>query len=150
MLAAVRAAYGLTQTHSFDYETPQFGRFDPALLVQARKRIAAATETWSALAGGDTNRLKAASDQFSLVTDSVLKLHPESGDLVRALTQSIEATVRSGEAPAPSLAMEVATAVLYLEAAYEDLDPTDSHMAERSASLAGGWKTSMPAGNPSH
>ena len=136
VLGAVRAAYGLTQTHSFDYETPQFGRFDPALLVQARKRIAAATETWSALAGGDTNRLKAATDQFSLVTDSVLKLHPESGDLVRALTQSIEATVRSGEAPAPSLAMEVATAVLYLEAAYEDLDPTDSHMAERSASLA--------------
>jgi chemosensory pili system protein ChpA (sensor histidine kinase/response regulator) len=136
VLAAVRAAYGLTQTQSFDYETPQFGRFDPALLVQARKRIAAATETWSALAGGDTNRLKVASDQFSLVTDSVLKLHPESGDLAHALTQAIETTARSGEAPAPSLAMEVATAVLFLEAAYEDMDPTDSHMTERSVSLA--------------
>ncbi|MEO8118401.1 MAG: Hpt domain-containing protein, partial [Rhodoferax sp.] len=136
VLAAVRAAYGLTQTHSFDYETPQFGRFDPALLVQARKRIAAATETWSALAGGDTNRLKVATDQFSLVSDSVLKLHPESGDLARALTQAIEMTARSGEAPAPALAMEVATAVLFLEAAYEDMDPTDSHMTERSASLA--------------
>ncbi len=136
VLAAVRAAYGLTQTKPFDYETPQFGRFDPALLVQARKRIAAATETWSALAGGDTNRLKVATDQFSLVTDSVLKLHPESSGLVRALTQAIETTARSGEAPTPALAMEVATAVLYLEAAYEDLDPTDSHMAECSASLA--------------
>ncbi|MDO8249425.1 MAG: Hpt domain-containing protein [Rhodoferax sp.] len=136
VLAAVRAAYGLTQTQSFDYETPQFGRFDPALLVQARKRIAAATETWSALAGGDTNRLKVATDQFSLVSDSVLKLHPESGDLAGALTQAIETTARSGEAPAPSLAMEVATAVLFLEAAYEDMDPTDSHMTERSASLA--------------
>ncbi|WP_114970045.1 Hpt domain-containing protein [Rhodoferax ferrireducens] len=136
VLAAVRAAYGLTQTQSFDYETPQFGRFDPALLVQARKRIAAATETWSALAGGDTNRLKVATDQFSLVSDSVLKLHPESGDLARALTQAIETTARSGEAPVPALAMEVATAVLFLEAAYEDMDPTDSHMTERSASLA--------------
>jgi chemosensory pili system protein ChpA (sensor histidine kinase/response regulator) len=136
VLAAVRAAYGLTQTKSFDYETPQFGRFDPALLVQARKRISAATETWSALAGGDTNRLKVATDQFSLVADSVLKLHPESGDLAHALTRAIEATARSGEAPAPSLAMEVATAVLFLEAAYEDMDPTDSHMTERSASLA--------------
>lgn len=136
VLSAVRAAYGLTQTKSFDYENPQFGRFDPALLVQARKRIAAATETWSALSGGDTNRLKVATDQFSLVTDSVLKLHPESGDLVRALTQAIETTARSGEAPPPALAMEVATVVLYLEAAYEDLDPTDSHMAERSDSLA--------------
>ena len=136
VLSAVRAAYGLTQTQPFDYETPQFGRFDPALLVQARKRIAAATETWSALSGGDTNRLKVATDQFSLVTDSMLKLHPESGDLVRALTQAIETTARSGEAPPPALAMEVATVVLYLEAAYEDLDPTDSHMSERSASLA--------------
>ena len=136
VLAAVRSAYGLNQTKAFDYDTPQFGRFDPALLVQARKRIAAATETWSALAGGDTNKLKLALDQFSQVTDSVLKLHPESGDLVRALTRAIEATARSGEAPAPALAMEVATAVLHLEAAYEDLDPTDSHMSQRSASLA--------------
>lgn len=136
VLSAVRAAYGLTQTKPFDYETPQFGRFDPALLVQARKRIAAATETWSALAGGDTNRLKVATDQFSLVTDSVLKLHPESGDLARALSKSIEVTARSGDAPTPALAMEVATAVLYLEAAYEDMDPTEVNMAERSASLA--------------
>lgn len=135
-LSAVRQAYGLTQTQAVDYETPQFGRFDPALLVQARKRIAAATETWSALAGGDTNKLKLASDQFGQVTDSVLKLHPECGDLARALTRAIETTARSGEAPTPALAMEVATAVLYLEAAYEDLDPTDSQMAQRSVSLA--------------
>jgi len=136
VLTAVRVAYGLTQTKSFNYDKTQFGRFDPALLVQARKRLAAATETWSALAGGDTNRLKVAVDQFSLVTDSVLKLHPESTDLVNALTHAIELTARSGEAPSAPLAMEVATAVLYLEAAYEDLDPTDSHMAERGANLA--------------
>ncbi len=136
VLAAVRAAYGLTQAKPVDYENPQFGRYDPALLVQARKRIAAATETWSALAGGDASRLKVATDQFGLVTDSILKLHPESGDLARAMTQAIETTARSGEAPPPELAMEVATAVLFLEAAYEDMDPTDSHMTQRSASLA--------------
>ncbi|NDP37489.1 MAG: response regulator [Rhodoferax sp.] len=148
VLAAVRAAYGLTQTKSFDYERPQFGRFDPALLVQARKRIAAVTETWSALAGGDTNRLKVALDQFSLVTDSVLKMHPESGDLVRALMQAIEKTALSGEAPAPALAMEVATVVLYLEAAYDDLDPTDSQMRERSSSLAARMEHVNAGGQP--
>ncbi len=136
VLEAVRAAYGLTRTQPFNYDKPQFGRFDPALLAQARKRIAAATETWSALAGGDTSRLKAATDQFGLVADSVLKLHPECSDLARALTQAIDSTAHSGQAPTPALAMEVATAVLYLEAAYDDLDPTDSHMAQRSASLA--------------
>ena len=135
-LVAIRSAYGLTQTKAFDYETPQFGRFDPALLVQARKRIAAATETWSALAGGDTNRLKLAGEQFGLVGESVLKLHPGSSALVRALAAAIDTTARSGDAPAPALAMEVATAVLYLEAAYDDMDPTDSHMEQRSVSLA--------------
>ena len=135
-LVAAREAYGLRQAKAVDYATAQFGRFDPALLVQARKRIASATETWAALAGGDTNRLKAASDQFAGVADAMVKLHPESADLARALTRTIEATVRTGEQPTAPVAMEVATAVLYLEAAYEDLDPTESRMAERSARLA--------------
>ncbi|MEO8857355.1 MAG: Hpt domain-containing protein, partial [Burkholderiaceae bacterium] len=136
VLVAVREAYGLTRTKPFNYATPQFGRFDPALLLQARKRIATATETWSALAGGDTNRLKAASDQFGAVAESMLKLHPESTELARALTRAAEATLRQGEAPAAAVAMEVATSVLYLEAAYDDLDPTESDMAQRSARLA--------------
>ena len=135
-LVAVRHAYRLTRTKPFHYETPQFGRFDPALLVQARKRISTATETWAALAGGDTNRLKAASDQFSAVAESMVKLHPESTELARALTRAIEATVRNGDSPTAPVAMEVATSVLYLEAAYDDLDPTDSKMAERGARLA--------------
>ena len=136
VLAAVRAAYGLSGSNPVSYESPQFGRYDPAVLVQARKRIAAATETWSALAGGDTNRFKVATDQFSLVADSIIKLHPESGDLARAMIRAIEATVRSAEPPTPALAMEVATSVLYLDAAYDDIDPTDSHMLERSVRLA--------------
>ncbi len=135
-LVAVRKAYGLVNTRPVDYETEQFGRFDPALMVLARKRIAAAAETWSALAGGDTHRLKMAAEQFGAVADSMIKLHPESAPLARALQGAIDVTVRSGAAPSPGVAMEVATTVLYLEAAYEDLDPTDSHMVERGVRLA--------------
>jgi len=135
-LRAVRKAFAMEQARAVDYETEQFGRFDPALLVLARKRIASAAETWSALAGGDTNRLKAAAEQFAAVTESIVKLHPESSGLARALSGAIENTVRSGQAPVPAVAMEVATAILYLESAYEDLDPTNSHMAERGDRLA--------------
>ncbi len=135
-LKAVRAAYGLERSKPVQYETEQFGRFDPALMVLARKRIAAAAETWSALAGGDTNRLKVVTEQFGAVSESVIKLHPESGELGRALTRAIDSTVRSGAAPVAPVAMEVATAILYLEAAYDDLDPTEANMAERSARLA--------------
>ncbi len=136
VLSGVRKAYGLSRTKPVDYVHEQFGRFDPAMLVLARKRIAAAAETWSALAGGDINRLKVAAEQFAAVADAVTKLHAESGALAKALSRTMDVTVRSGEAPPPAVAMEVATSVLYLEAAYEDLDPTDNQMAERSARLA--------------
>lgn len=148
VLRAVRSVYGLERMLPVDYETEQFGRFDPALLVLARKRIAAAAETWSALAGGDTNRLKGAADQFGAVADSMVKLHPESAELARALSRAIDATVASAGVPIPAVAMEVATTVLYLEAAYEDLDPTNSHMAERSKRLAQRLEQVVGGGTP--
>jgi chemosensory pili system protein ChpA (sensor histidine kinase/response regulator) len=135
-LQAVRQAFALDRYKPVDYETARFGRFDPAMLAQARKRIAAATETWSALAGGDRNKLKPAADQFSLVCDSLRKLHPGSEALAQALTRVTESTTRSGEPPSPALAMEVATSVLYLQAAFEELDAADSQMEERANRLA--------------
>ncbi|WP_198969172.1 Hpt domain-containing protein [Xylophilus sp. ASV27] len=135
-LAAVRSAYRMQVAEPVDYEARRFGRFNPVLLTQARKRIAAAAETWSALAGGDRHKLKAAADQFHLVADSLRRLHPQSAPLAHALSQALEATVRTGEPPATALAMEVATSILYLQAAYEELDTSDATMAERAAVLA--------------
>lgn len=137
VLAAVRKAYGLADSRAVNYDTPQYGRFDPAVLVQARKRIATATETWSALSGGDTNRLKVVSEQFTQVGESLLKLHPENKELARGLLKAVDSTVRSGEPPTTPVAMEVATSILYLDAAYEDMDPTETaNMRERSDRLA--------------
>ncbi|MFN7863530.1 MAG: Hpt domain-containing protein [Curvibacter sp.] len=136
VLAAVRLAYGLSQSRPVSYDKPQYGRFDPAVLVQARKRIATATETWSALSGGDTNRLKVVSEQFTQVGESLLKLNPENRELARALLKAVDQTVRSAEPPTTPVAMEVATSILYLDAAYEDMDPTETHMQDRSDRLA--------------
>ena len=135
-LSAVRLAYGLTRFKPVDYELVQFGRFDPALLAQARKRIVSAKEAWSSLAGGDSSKFKAVADQFSLVTDSLLKLHPPSEPLAQALTRAIDTTVRSVQPPPIELAMEVATSVLYLEAAFADLDPNDPQLTLRTTNLA--------------
>ena len=136
VLNAVRLAYGLARFKTVDYEAVLFGRFDPALLAQARKRIVSAKETWSALSAGDVSKFKVVVDQFSLVTDSLVKLHPASEPLAQALTRAIDATARSGQAPTIELAMEVATSVLYLEAAFEDLDPDDIQLAARTRHLA--------------
>ena len=135
-LQAVRNSFELERFKPVDYETARFGRFDPALLAQARKRIASATETWSALAGGDRNKFKSAADQFSLVCDSLHKLHPGNERLADGLTRALEATTLSGEPPSPALAMEVATSVLYLQAVFEEPDAADGQMEMRAARLA--------------
>lgn len=136
LLEAVREAFGLQRFQAVDYEARRFGRFDPAVLAQARKRISAAAETWSALAGGDRNKLKPAADQFSLVCDSLRKLNRNSESLAQALTRAIDLTVRSGEPPSAALAMEVATSVLYLQAALEDTDVSDDQLVQRAERLA--------------
>jgi hypothetical protein len=136
VLAAVRKSYGLARFKPVDYEAVQFGRFAPALIAQARKRISSAKETWALVTAGDLSRLKTVADQFSLVADSLVKLHPPSEPLARVLTRAIEATARAGQAPRPELALEVATAVLYLEAMFDDFDPNDPKLWTRTARLA--------------
>ncbi|QIL83432.1 response regulator [Diaphorobacter sp. HDW4A] len=136
VLDAVRQAFGLQLYTPVDYNIARFGLYDPTVMVQARKRIATATETWSALAGGDRNKLKPSVDQFSLVCDSLRKLHPGSEPLAAALMNAVEKTAQSGEPPAPALAMEVATSVLYLQASFEELDAAQEHMGERAKRLA--------------
>jgi len=136
VLSAVRSTYGLNRFKPVDYELVQFGRFDPALLAQARKRITSAKETWSSLSAGDVSKFKSVADQFILVTDSLLKLHPPSEPFAQALTRAIETAVRSGQPPGIELAMEVATSVLYLEAAFDDLDPNDPQLTVRTTNLA--------------
>ncbi|HEY2257505.1 MAG TPA: Hpt domain-containing protein [Variovorax sp.] len=136
-LRAVRAAWGVANEQTVDYTIEQFGRFDPLVLAQARKRIESAKEMWSALSGGDVSRTRQVADTFAQLGESLQKLHPPSTPMVLALNNAVESSIRSGRPPATELAMEVATSVLYLEAAFEDLDPHDRQLTARTVQLAG-------------
>ena len=136
LLQAVRRGLGLVNWKPVDYEHSPFGRFDPALLAQAHKRIGAAKEAWSSVAGGDLSRMRGLVDQFSMVADSLVKLYPQSQGLAMGLVQAAESTARSGVVPSTALSMEVATSIMYLDAAFEELDPSDADLAKRTARLA--------------
>ncbi|SCK38771.1 chemosensory pili system protein ChpA (sensor histidine kinase/response regulator) [Variovorax sp. HW608] len=136
-LRAVRAAWGVANEQKVDYTVEQFGRFDPVVLAQARKRIETAKEMWSALSGGEVSRMRQVVDTFAQLGESLQKLHPPSLPMVQALNNAVDASVRSSKAPGTELAMEVATSVLYLEAAFEDLDPQDRQLTARTVQLAG-------------
>ena len=135
-LAAARQAYGLAQYTPADYEVSRLGRFDPALIVQARKRVASAKDAWSGVAGGEMHRMGGLSEQFSLVGDSLKRMYPNGELLADELQNAIVQTQQAGVAPQPPLAMEVATSVLYLEASLEDGDFDNPDEGQRVRRLA--------------
>jgi chemosensory pili system protein ChpA (sensor histidine kinase/response regulator) len=135
-LAAVRKAWSLGRRAPVDYLVTTLGRHDPAAIVQARKRVNAAKESWAAVAGSELHRLSSLNEQFSLVGESLKKLYPAGDQLGGALSAAAAQAVQSGAAPAPMLAMEVATAVLFLEASLEDGDFDHPAQAERVQRLA--------------
>lgn len=131
VLAAVRLAYKLQNVHIADYETPLFGRIDPALLKQARKYIATAKAAWSSLCSGESIPAQSVVEAFENVCSALQQIIPPSEHFVQVLRGIIAQQTRHGQAPAAEVAMEVATAVLYIEAVFADLDLNDSHLEER-------------------
>ena len=134
-LQSVQQAYSMETMPLVDYQVARFGRYDPAVLVQARKRIAAAAETWSAVAGGERGKIRAMGEQFGQVAESLVKLQPASHGLARGLIRVAETVERIGEPPPAELAMEVATAVLYLQASFMTGGQDESVQAAQSSVL---------------
>jgi chemosensory pili system protein ChpA (sensor histidine kinase/response regulator) len=135
-LSVVRQYWRLSQHPSSDYSSSSLGRFDPAWLAQARKRVAAAKDSWSAVAGAEMHRLAGLAEQFSLVGDSLKRLFPSGEVLANELQQAVIMTQHSGAAPTPPLAMEVATSLLYVEACLEDGELDTEGQAQRVQRLA--------------
>ncbi|PZP27665.1 MAG: hybrid sensor histidine kinase/response regulator [Roseateles depolymerans] len=135
-LLAVHAAYRLTEDQAGDYEDASLGRIDPAWVAQARRRVAAAKDSWSSAAEGDQHRAAGLDEQFAALSESLGRLFPSGEVLAQTLQRAVVATLRSGEAPAPALAMEVATSLLYVEAALEDAAFDQPEQGERVRRLA--------------
>ncbi len=135
-LSAVRAAYHLESAAAGDYEDQTLGRIDPNWVAQAKRRVHAAKEGWSSAAEGESHRLASLSEQFTALSESLAQLFPEGAVLGEVLQRAIVATLRSNQPPAPHLAMEVATAILYIEAALEDAAFDQPEQAERVRVLA--------------
>lgn len=135
-LAAVRQAYHLAHHAPVDYSASALGKFDPAFVAQARKRVSSAKESWSAVAGGEMHRMSGLAEQFALVGDSLKRLFPQGESMAAELAQAVAITQASNAAPGAPLAMEVATSLLYVEAALEDADFDTPEQGERVHRLA--------------
>jgi chemosensory pili system protein ChpA (sensor histidine kinase/response regulator) len=136
VLDRLREAFRLDGHAPVDLVQSALGRFDPAWVAQAVKRVASAKEAWSSVAGGELLRLSGLHEPFSLVADSIRRLYPDGEALGQALLAAADATVKSGTAPEAAAAMEVATSLLYLEASLDEAEfehPEERQRAQRLA-----------------
>ncbi|KGM41219.1 hypothetical protein JY96_17310 [Aquabacterium sp. NJ1] len=136
VLARVRRTFGLERHKPVDLQASTLGKYDPAWVAQALKRVAGAKDGWSAVAAGELLRLGGLNEQFSLVSDSLRRLFPEGQSLADALTHAVHNTVQAAKAPEPALAMEVATSLLYVEASLEDGEFDSPDQQQRVQRLA--------------
>jgi chemosensory pili system protein ChpA (sensor histidine kinase/response regulator) len=136
ILSKVRQTFGLSRHQPVDLARSALGKHDPGVIQQAIKRVAGAKEGWSAVSGGELLRIGGLNEQFSLVGDSLNRLYPSGDVLAQALGDAVAQTVSSAQAPQPTLAMEVATAILYLEASLEDGEFDHPEQQDRVRRLA--------------
>jgi chemosensory pili system protein ChpA (sensor histidine kinase/response regulator) len=135
-LLAVRKAFALSTQAPIDYEQEALGRYDPALIPLARRRVEALKESWSSATAGQSGLAASLREQATLVADSVRKLHPEGEHMARALDAAVTQVADGSSVPSPGLAMEVATSLLCLDAALDDADIADASFGTRIHQLA--------------
>ena len=147
-LNRLKNALGLENMASLDYESAPLGKFDPVQVAQLRKLIGIAAQGWSALAGGDVGRASDVVAQFAEMGAAALQINPHNEALVAALIAAVEASMRMAMTPSPVLAIEVATAMLYLEIVHDDFDLTNESMEQQSARLAARLQNVAAGGHP--
>lgn len=135
ILNAVIKAYGVEDFQYIDYARPVYGRVDPALIKQTRAAITTAKATWSSFSSGEpiaVNRVSAAVvDMCKLLIQTI----PESKKFAETLVTEVNKLVQAAKAPPPSLALEVATAILYLDAVFDSLDLNNETLKDKFARL---------------
>ncbi|MEY8875214.1 MAG: hybrid sensor histidine kinase/response regulator, partial [Leptothrix sp. (in: b-proteobacteria)] len=149
LLQAVRRAYALADDPlsrgevadgadvcGVSYDEPRYGRHDPAQITQARKRIAAAKEAWNGASAIERQRVASLIEAFTLVGDSIRKLCPGGGHLADALLAVASESARATRPPEAELAMEVATSLLYLDAALDEGEFDQPGLAARAELMA--------------
>lgn len=135
-LSQVRRALSLPELSQLDYAHSPLGRFDPALLPLAKRRVAAFRESWSALSSGDASTAGQVNEQAALVAESVRQLYPDGEQLAQALRAAVASPSRAEGGPRPEVAMEVATALLCVDSSLDEMDLDEPQLAQRVRRLA--------------
>lgn len=132
VLDAVRSAYCLDKLSYIDYNVPLYGRIDPSLIKEVQTHIVAAKAAWSTLcAGEEAIPQQVVITAFSNVCKNLKTIIPDSTQFSQTLLKVVSENVARNQTPRPELALEIATAILYVEAIFSNFDLNNAELKTR-------------------
>jgi chemosensory pili system protein ChpA (sensor histidine kinase/response regulator) len=135
-LAELRQVFQLQAEPFTDYLTHHATRVDPSDVQLASKRLSALREAWTALCAAEHREFALLPNLQQQLKDALLKVTPQAAPLMQSLGEVMAKVAASEQIPAPELAVEVATAILYLEVSLSSFDAQDASFGERAMHLA--------------
>ena len=136
LVQAIARRYQLDTVAVSDYSQLLYGTVNPAQRNQLRDAIASFKDLWSDVSSGNTHKIQTLSNHASSLPEKLHALWPAAAAFSSALQSVIQHIVQTEQAPHPEVAMEVATAILFLEASLEETTGDNNTFDERITLLA--------------
>ncbi|MDB5795949.1 MAG: response regulator [Noviherbaspirillum sp.] len=130
----IRSVYQLDGLVPEDYEKKRYGQVDTDALAAAKERLSHAKTMWNRIAGGDVSVAHSFEDEMHGLSDAGGKLNtPSFAKLLRELSGIARHAAHAG--PGDILGLEIATSLLFVENALNQIGHLPENFAERAESM---------------
>ena len=136
ILRAVAQAAGLRGKAVVDWQQPHFGLVDPALVQQARKRMVQVKDGWTHIGNGDFSRIGRLQEHLQQLGLGLRQLSAGAEVLPAAVERMVQVIGEQRSLLTPERVLEVATALLFLEASLVHFRADDADFLPRARELA--------------
>lgn len=127
----IRTAYQLDGVVPADYDKKRYGQIDAQALTQAKERLAQAKNLWNRIATGDASVAPVFEKEMGSLAEAGARLNaPALAKLLRELGGIARHAAHSQ--PGDSLSLEIATSLLFVENALQQIGHLSEDFAERA------------------
>lgn len=134
----VKAVFHLATVIPADLERRRYEEVDPAAARAVKKQVEKVKTGWNKVVSGGTGELSALTSEVRGLVEACEALRSHAlATLVDTLAAATSELAQSHAAPSEALALEYATALLFLENTVEHLSGDDGSLRERADAVAG-------------
>jgi chemosensory pili system protein ChpA (sensor histidine kinase/response regulator) len=131
LVQQIRSAYQLDGVVPTDYEKKRYGQINAQALTAAKERLSQAKNLWNRIAGGDASVAQSFEQEMSGLAEAGNHLNaPALAKLLRELSGIARHAAHSR--PGDSLSLEIATSLLFVENALQQIGHLSDDFADRA------------------